>query len=247
MLAGKVIIITGAASGIGRATAVMASGQGARLVLADIDANGASEVARICAGESLALVCDVSSSVDVQAMVAATMDHFGRLDGAFNNAGVAQPATTTVDCDEGVFDGVMAVNAKGTWLCLKYQIPMMLKSGGGSIVVNASLAGIRANPRTPAYIASKHAAVALAQGAALEYASMGMRINSVCPGLIHTSMMHDYLESIGADEETAVRLSLPGRWGTAEEVAQAVCWLLSDASSLINGVSLPVDGGKFAA
>jgi len=251
MLNDKSVVITGAGSGIGRAAALAAAGQGARLMLADVDIGSAEETVemiRAKGGEARAVKCDVSSSQEVAAMVEAAVATYGRLDCAFNNAGIAQSATTTVDCPEDTFDRVMAVNAKGVWLCLKHEIAVMLNNpNGGSIVVNASLAGIRANPSTPAYIASKHAAVALGQGAAIEYGRRGVRVNCVCPGLIHTRMMHGFLESIEADEALAEQLAMPGRWGTPEEVAAAVVWLLSDASGLVNGVTLPLDGGKVAA
>lgn len=249
MLEGKVIIVTGAGSGIGRSVAIQAAKAGGRLVVADRNSAAAEETAGIIStdsGTAIALRCDVTRSDDVAEMVARTTREFGRLDGAFNNAGVAQDVTNTVDCDETVFDRLMAINAKGAWLCLKHEIPAMLAQGGGSIVVNASLAGIRANPGTPAYIASKHAAVALAQGAALEYGNLGVRVNCVCPGMIHSPMTERFVASLPS-REAAESIMLPGRWGEIDEVAGAVLWLLSDASSLANGVTLALDGGRTAA
>ncbi len=249
-LANKIVVITGAGSGIGRATALAAAAAGAVVGLADLDEAAAYQTADLVAAQghrAMAMRCNVAVAREVEEMVSGMVRAFGRIDGAFNNAGLAQSATTTIECSEDVFDRLMAVNAKGVWLCLKYQIAEMLETGGGSIVTNASLAGIRANPWTPAYIASKHAAIALSQGAAIEYGRRNIRVNSICPGLIHTPMMHGFLESIDATTERADELALPGRWGTPEEVAVAVVWLLSDASALINGVNLPLDGGKVAA
>jgi NAD(P)-dependent dehydrogenase (short-subunit alcohol dehydrogenase family) len=250
MLSGKTILVTGAGSGIGRATALAAAVAGASVCVADLNETAAGDTADMInrvGGKAFAICVDISRERDVRDMVQATVKTFGRLDGAFNNAGVAQKATDTVHCPEEVFDRLMAVNAKGVWYCLKQEIQVMLTQGGGAIVTNASLAGVRANPFTPAYIASKHAAVALSQGAAIEYGRKNIRVNCVCPGLIHTPMMHGFLDSISASPETADTLALPGRWGTPEEVGATVIWLLSDASSLINGVTLPVDGGKLAA
>jgi NAD(P)-dependent dehydrogenase (short-subunit alcohol dehydrogenase family) len=218
--------------------------------VADIDegsARGAAENIEREGGNAFPLRVDVSKERDVEAMVKATIERFGRLDGAFNNAGVAQDATNTIDCPEAVFDRLMAINAKGVWFCLRQEISVMLDQGGGSIVTNASLAGIRANPFTPAYIASKHAAVALSQGAAIEYGRRNIRVNCICPGLIHTPMTRGYIDSLGASPERAEEMALPGRWGTPDEVAATVIWLLSDSASLVNGVTLPVDGGKVAA
>jgi len=248
--AGKSIFLTGAGHGIGHTTALALAARGANLALADVELSAAEETAAAitaAGGKCLALSCDVSDGDAVAAAIARTVDEFGKLDGAFNNAGVAQDATNTVDCTEAEFDLLIRVNARGTWLCLKHEIAAMLKTGGGTIVTNASLAGIRANPFTPAYIASKHAAVALSQGAAIEYGKQGIRVNCVCPGMIRTRMTAAFMQSLGEagmDEDAIIH---PGRWGNAEEVAAAVIWLLSDAASLVNGVAMPVDGGRYAA
>jgi NAD(P)-dependent dehydrogenase (short-subunit alcohol dehydrogenase family) len=247
---GKTIFLTGAGYGIGRTTALALAARGANLVLADHDLPAAEETAaaiKSSGGKCLALACDVSDGDAVAAAIARAVEEFGKLDGAFNNAGIAQDATSTVDCAEAEFDRLMQVNAKGVWLCLKHEIAAMLKTGGGAIVTNASLAGIRANPFTPAYIASKHAAVALSQGAAIEFGKQGIRVNCVCPGLIRTRMTAAFVQSLGdagMDEDAMIH---PGRWGDPAEVAEAVIWLLSSSASLVNGVAMPVDGGRYAA
>jgi len=248
-LSGKVLIVTGGGSGMGRATALAAAGRGVKVAVADYkEETAADTVAAIksSGGQAIAIKTDVSVAREVEAMVAATVKAFGRLDYAFNNAGIAQPGTNTVDCPEDLFDRIMAVNAKGVWLCMKYQIPEMLKHGG-AIVNNASIGGIRANPFTPAYIASKHAVVALTQGAALEYGRQKIRVNCVCPGLIRTPLIAGFVNSLGLSPQGIEDLALPGRWADPEEVAEAVLWLYSDSSDLINGVALPLDGGRVAA
>jgi NAD(P)-dependent dehydrogenase (short-subunit alcohol dehydrogenase family) len=250
-LDGKSIIITGAGSGIGRAAADLFAASGARLILADHDATTgetAAAAVRAAGGEARFVRCDVTKDADVKAMVAAAVEAYGRLDGAFNNAGVSKYGAPLALGEEAEFDRVMAINVKGVWLCLKHEITAMLaqKPTGGSIVNTASVAGLYGAPRMEAYAASKHAVIGLTKTAALEYARKGVRVNSVCPGVIRTPMM-DQATGGDAEREADIAKAHPlGRVGEPEEIAAAAMWLLSDASSFVTGHQLVADGGMTA-
>ncbi|GIX49235.1 MAG: short chain dehydrogenase [Candidatus Tectimicrobiota bacterium] len=249
-LAGKVVLVTGAASGIGRATALACAREGARVVVADTAAAGGEEtVARIrqAGGEARFVRADVTRAAEVEALVAEAVAAYGRLDCAHNNAGIEGPLAPTAEYPEEAWDRVLAVNLKGVWLCMKYEIAQMLRQGGGAIVNTASLAGLVGARRLAAYVASKHGVVGLTRAAALEYAKAGIRVNAVCPGIIRTAMVQRmFLERNPQAEERLAASEPMGRLGTPEEVAEAVVWLCSDAASFVTGHALSVDGGLAA-
>ena len=252
----RVILITGAGAGIGRATAELLAAEGARLMLADIDpaaAEYAAETLRATGAEARACAMDVTRDAQVRDAVAATLDAYGRLDGAFNNAGIEEENDKVSEVDEVLFDRVMAINVKGVWLCMKHQTAAMA-AHGGSIVNTASVAGLVGAPRRAAYAGSKHAVVGMTKSVAAEYARQNIRVNTVCPGIIRTAMMERAIEQAAragyASEEKQRQFHAAmhplGRVGEASEVAQAVRWLLSDASSFVTGHQLAVDGGLTA-
>lgn len=245
----KVAIVTGAAAGIGRATALAFAAKGIRVVVADIDEQSGQQVvvdAKQAGGEALFVRCDVTSDADVQALVAATVEAYGRLDFAFNNAGIEVEQAKLADGDESVFDRIMDVNVKGVWRCMKYQIPVMLSQGGGAIVNTASVAGLGAAPKMSIYSASKHAVIGLTKSAAVEYAKKGIRVNAICPAVIDTDMFRRAAESDPRKAEFAAAMHPVGRLGTAEEIAAAVLYLCSPDAGFTTGVALPVDGGATA-
>jgi NAD(P)-dependent dehydrogenase (short-subunit alcohol dehydrogenase family) len=242
---GKVALVTGAGSGIGRASARAFARAGAAVVVADIDAPGAAEtVAMIEAdgGRARAVETDVTKAADVEALVQRTMDAFGGLHYAHNNAGILGRATPTADCSEEEWDRIIAVNLKGVWLCMRAEVPRMLAQGGGAIVNTASTAGLVAMRGLPAYVASKHGVAGITKAAALDYAKTGIRINAVCPGFIDTPLV----QRAGATQAGADRYVPVGRIGAPEEVAEAVVWLCSDAASYVTGHMLAVDGAMTA-
>ncbi|GLR65696.1 short chain dehydrogenase [Acidocella aquatica] len=243
---GKVALITGGNAGIGLAAGHAFAGQGAKVMIAARrSAEGEQAVAEIlqAGGEAAFVATDVTSSASVQAMVAACIARFGRLDVAFNNAGIPGDVTTDIaDADEDTFERVMAVNVRGVWLSMKYEIPEILKAGGGAIVNCSSFAGLRGGPRSSAYYASKHAVLGMTKSVALEYAARNIRVNAVCPGLIMTDLITSGFAN--AQEKLAMltaRIPMQ-RVGLPEEVANAVLWLASPESSFVNGAALPVDG-----
>lgn len=248
-MAGGVALVTGAASGIGRATAEAFAREGARVVVSDVAAGAGEAVAaaiRERGGQAVFAACDVSRPEQVEALVARTVEAFGRIDLAFNNAGVEGETAPTAECTEANWDRVIGINLKGVWLCMREEIPRMLAQGGGAIVNCSSVAGLVGFTGIAAYAASKHGLIGLTRTAALEYAARGIRVNAVCPGVIRTPMVERFT---GGDPEAEARLvaSEPiGRMGTPEEVAAAVLWLCSDAASFVTGHALAVDGG-FAA
>lgn len=249
VVAGKVALVTGASSGIGRATALAFAREGAKVVVADVTVEGGEEtVAQVekAGGEAIFVKTDVSKAVEVEALVAKTVATYGRLDCAHNNAGIAGNAKTIVADTEDNWDRILAINLKGVWLCMKYEIAHMLKQGGGAIVNTASGAGLIGVRRGGAYVASKHGVVGLTKTAALEYAKAGIRVNCVCPGPIDTPM----LQGIGGSNQVVIERMVAaqpgGRLGKSAEIAEAAVWLCSDAASFITGLPTPVDGGYTA-
>jgi NAD(P)-dependent dehydrogenase (short-subunit alcohol dehydrogenase family) len=242
----KVVLVTGGGSGIGRATALRVAREGATIMIADyVPESAVKTVAMIreAGGTADCFAADVSVTRQVEAMVNKTVETFGRIDGAFNNAGIEGEMGDTVACTEGNFDRVVAIDLKAVWLCMKYEIPQMLKQGGGSIVNTASIAGLLGFNGIPAYVAAKHGVVGLTRTAALEYAQKNIRVNCVCPGVINTPMVQRALDK-GVMSEADVIASEPvGRLGKPEEIAEGVCWLLSDAASFVTGHPLTIDGG----
>ncbi|QRO02023.1 SDR family oxidoreductase [Archangium violaceum] len=248
-LEGKTALVTGAGSGIGRAVAIAFAREGARVIVSDVNvAGGEATVAAIQkqGGETRFIRCDISKSSEVEALVRGTVEAFGRLDCAVNNAGIAGLMAPTGDYPEDAWDQVIATNLKGAWLCMKQEIQQMLKQGGGSIVSTASVAGLVGIQMAPAYVAAKHGLVGLTKAAALDYAKANIRINAVCPGVVRTPMV-----TVSTDQskelEAALMAAEPvGRMAQPEEIAEAVVWLSSGAASFITGAALPVDGGFVA-
>lgn len=243
---GRVALVTGGASGIGRATAVAFAQEGINVVIADIDADAGAR----CAAELRELkvdahfqTCDVTRDAEVTALIADTVQRFGRLDYAFNNAGIETEQGRVGEGQEATFDAIMAVNVKGVWLCMKHELAQMLAQGGGVIVNTASVAGLLAAPRMSIYSASKHAVIGLTQSAAIEYAKKNIRVNAVCPAVIETDMYRRAAALDPRKAEMAGKLHPVGRLGQAEEIAAAVLYLCSDGASFTTGHSLVVDGG----
>lgn len=241
---GKVAFVTGAGSGIGRATARMFAARGYATVLADMNEAGARETEagiRDAGGECLSIVCNVAEDESVRRAVEQTVTSFGRLDAAFNAAGIdGEIGRLTADCSPDNWQRVIGVNLTGVWHCLRHQIPQMLRTGGGTIVNCASTAGIRGAPAFGAYSASKHGVVGLTKAAALEYASQGIRINAVCPGMIATPMTQK--EGMGDVIAALVEESPLKRIGQPEEIAAAVLWLCGEDASFVHGQAIAVDG-----
>lgn len=246
---GKVALVTGAGSGIGRATAILFSRRGAKVIVADIVPAGGSETVRMIqqeGGEAIFISADVSNAEQVRTMIDKAVKTYGRLDYAVNNAGMeAQPAPTA-DCAEADFDRTVAVNLRGTFLCMKYEIQQMLKQGKGAIVNTSSMAGMVGVAGMPAYTAAKHGIIGLTRTAALEYARAGIRVNAVCPGATRTPMVAQIIAAmpeIGKDMEENHPL---GRIAEPPEIAEAIVWLCSDSASFVTGHALAVDGGLLA-
>ena len=251
-LEGKAALITGAASGIGRATALLFAEQGARLVLADLDDPGTEETARLAGergGEGLPVHCDVSDAGQVEAMVAAAVSAYGRLDCAFNNAGIGGTSAPLADYDQAAWDQVLAVNLTGVFLCMQSELRQMVAQGGGVIVNTASVVGVIGYPNLAAYTAAKHGVLGLTRTAAIEYARDGIRVNAVCPGWTETPMVMDQGPAPASDPgvHAAIAAMAPmRRLGAPHEIANAVAWLCSDAASFVTGHPLIVDGGVTA-
>jgi len=249
LLKNKVMLVTGGSSGIGRTTALAFVREGAKVAVADVDEVGGMETVDLieaAGGEAIFVRADVSQAVDVEAMVQYTVKHFGRLDCGFNNAAAVRAHLEAIgpthEYPEENWDQVIAVNLKGVWLCMKYELRQMLKQGNGAIVNAASALGLVGVENLSGYVASKHGVVGITKTAALEYANQGIRVNAVCPGYIQTPMIEGRLEDPEAKARMLAKEPM-GRVGTPEEVAEAVVWLCSDAASFVTGHAMSVDGG----
>ena len=251
-LTGKVAIITGAADGLGRATSRKMAAKGARVLLVDIDQSRLAETEALigdAGGEATVFRADVSDETHVRAYVAEAMSRFGRIDAFFNNAGMLGPLGPMIDYPINTFDRVIAVNLRGVFLGLRFVLPVMIEQRAGSIINTGSMASAGGVPGVSAYVASKHAVIGLTKTAALEVAPTGVRVNAVLPGNIRTRMgLSSDARADDAENERLAARSVPqGRMGTPEEIADAVCFLASDAATHITGVELPVDGGILAS
>ena len=245
--AGKVAFITGAGSGIGAATVKAFAARGASVVVADLSAHNsrdvADEVVR-AGGRALALTCDVTSGTDVQTALHQTVEAFGRLDFAFNNAGIEQPPTPLADITEEQWQRVVDVDLRGVFLCMKYEIPLILAAGGGAIINTSSGAGVKGFAGGAAYGAAKHGVIGLTRCAAWDYASANLRVNAICPGIIETPMMDRFSGGTPRGRARVIAQEPIGRMGRPEEIASAVMWLCSDNAASTIGHALVVDGGQ---
>jgi NAD(P)-dependent dehydrogenase (short-subunit alcohol dehydrogenase family) len=240
---GKTAFITGAGSGIGRATAVAFAAEGARVVVTDRTEAALKETAehvKAACADVLAIACDVSKPEEVEAAVTQAVEVFGRIDCALNNAGVENKATPLHEIELQEWDRILNINLRGTFICIKHEIAQMVRQGGGVVVNTSSGAGIRGVPGGAAYAASKHAIIGLTKSAALDYAKQNIRVNAVLPGNIATPMMDRFT---GGDIQKAIDLEPVGRLGKPEEIAEAVLWMCSDLGGFVTGASIVVDGG----
>ena len=243
----KVAIVTGGSFGIGRATALAFAKKGAKGVVVDWKENIETiDLIKKSGGEALFIKCDVSKSTDVKAMVEKTIATFGRLDYAFNNAGIEGESAPTQDCSEENWDKTIGVNLKGIWLCMKNEIPEMLKQSKGVIINCSSVAGLVGFAGLPAYVASKHGVIGVTKTAALEYAKDGIRVNAVCPGVIKTAMIDRLTGEKEEVEKKFIGLEPMARMGKPEEIANTVVWMCSDEASFVTGHAMAVDGGFVA-
>lgn len=245
----QVAFITGASTGIGRTTALAFGASNAQVVVVDVNVDAGAQTAHMIqktGGRAHFIACDVSRDFEVKKAIEETVARFGSLDFAFNNAGMEGQQAFTPECTEENWDRVISVNLKGVWLCMKYQIQLMLKQGHGSIVNCSSIAGLVGFPGMPAYVASKHGVLGLTKTAALEYAKSNIRVNAICPGVIQTAMIDRLAHGEAQAGKQLVEGEPMGRLGQPEEVAQAALWLCSDSSSFVTGHSMAVDGGWVA-
>jgi NAD(P)-dependent dehydrogenase (short-subunit alcohol dehydrogenase family) len=242
----KIVIVTGASSGIGRATAIAFAQEGAKVIVSDINDKEGEETVNMIKetkGEAFFIKCDVSKENEVKELVDKTIERHGRLDCAYNNAGIEGSPCSTTECSTENWDKTININLKGVWLCMKYEIPAMLKSGKGSIVNCSSIAGLVGFETIPAYVASKHGVIGLTETAALEFAKNEIRVNAVCPGAIHTPMLDRFTHG---EEKKMAEQDPMGRVGRPEEISNTVLWLCSDKASYITGQAIAVDGGWVA-
>jgi NAD(P)-dependent dehydrogenase (short-subunit alcohol dehydrogenase family) len=245
----KVALVTGAGSGIGRATAMTFANEGAKVVVADVSAEGGNETVKLireAGGEAIFVQADVSKTSEVKALLEKVVETFGRLDCAHNNAGIGGAVAFTSEYAEEDWDRVIDVNLKGIWLCMKAEITQMLKQGGGAIVNTSSVFGMIGAPNYSAYSASKLGVSGLSKTGALEYAQEGIRINAICPGVIRTPMIEGLINVYPQLEAQLIAQEPIGRMGRPEEVAEAVVWLCSDRASFVTGIDMDVDGGYLA-
>jgi NAD(P)-dependent dehydrogenase (short-subunit alcohol dehydrogenase family) len=244
---GKVVLVSGGSSGIGRATAIMFARHGAKVVIGDVDPKGEEtvEVIKGEKGEATFVRTDVSNSQQVQNLVAAALKTYGGLHCAFNNAGVLPPMAMLAETEEATFDQTFAIDVKGVFLAMKYQIQQMLKTSGGVIVNNASIAGMIAEKGISAYVAAKHAVIGLTKAAAVEYANQGIRINAIAPGLVQTPMTKHWYDDQPTHDFFTANTPL-GRFAQPEEIANMVLFLCSERASFVAGQTFPIDGGYTA-
>jgi NAD(P)-dependent dehydrogenase (short-subunit alcohol dehydrogenase family) len=246
---GKVALVTGGASGIGRATALAFAREGARVMIDDINIDGGEDTVRMikeAGGEAVFVKADGRKATEVEALIRKVVEVYGRLDCAHNNAGITGERAYTSDCTEENWDDVVNTDLKGVWLCMKYEIPQMLKQGGGAIVNTSSMRGLTGNQGRIAYAASKHGVVGITRTAALEYATAGIRVNAVCPGVILTPLNKDRISGDPEFEARLIGITPLRRMGTAEEIAETVVWLCSERASFVTGHAMSVDGGATA-
>jgi len=248
-LMNKIALITGGSSGIGAAAARLFAAEGAKVVVADINSEGGENVVeaiRQAGGDANFVRTDVSKAEDVEAMVARTVALYGRLDCAYNNAGILGEIVPLVDQSEAAWDRTLATNLKGTWLCMKYEVMQMLKQGGGAIVNTTATSAVKGSPNRSAYSASKAGVIAISKGAAIEHAELGLRINVICPSHTRSPMLQQIFELRPELEATFIASAPMARIAAPEEVAEGALWLCSDASSFVTGHVLAVEGGYLA-